>query len=116
MWSGQHLEHIAQRQEAPTHSTPYLPPTLLLLCCHHRGNNFLSGTQHTQVDCQPPGTTQVDIQGMEIGERWDFNRMETADKEDSDSTGGRLVVTAWTFARVAMSIPRDIQVAESGWG
>ena len=28
VWSGQHLEHIAQRQEAPTHSTPYFAITI----------------------------------------------------------------------------------------
>ena len=32
VWSGQHLEHIAQRQEAPTHSTPYFAATIEEIC------------------------------------------------------------------------------------
>ena len=28
VWSGQHLEHNAQRQNAPTHSTPYFVITI----------------------------------------------------------------------------------------
>ena len=28
VWSGQHLEHNAQRQNAPTHSTPYFAGTI----------------------------------------------------------------------------------------
>ena len=30
VWSGQHLEHNAQRQNAPTHSTHYVLTTLII--------------------------------------------------------------------------------------
>ena len=41
VWSGQHLEHNAQRQKAPTHSTRYSAITIeekqnsLPRCCKH---------------------------------------------------------------------------------
>ena len=56
VWSGQHLEHNAQRQNAPTHSTHYFATTIEgktnfhTSCCisHWHLNAFASRTQATR--------------------------------------------------------------------